>query len=102
MTSKKSNVKSNNMKKRIKHHWELEVHKMSMDASMRIFSLTKKFPNEERYSLTDQVRRSSRSVSSNIAEAWRKRRYMKFFICKLNDSEAAETLVWLEYSVKCE
>ncbi len=55
------------MKQRIKHHWELEVYQMSMDASMRIFRLTKKFPIDERYSLTDQIRRSSRSVSSNIA-----------------------------------
>lgn len=63
----KINVESNNMKQRIKHHWELEVYQMSMDASMRIFRLTKKFPIDERYSLTDQIRRSSRSVSSNIA-----------------------------------
>lgn len=91
------------MSAKIKHHWELETYQMAMDASMKIFELTKLFPKEERYSLTDQVRRSSRSVCSNIAEAWRKRRYRAAFVCKLNDSEAeaAETQVWIEYSVKC-
>ena len=65
--------------------------------------LTKTFPKEEIYSLTDQIRRSSRSVCANLAEAWRKRRYEKAFIHKLSDSEgeAAETQVWLEFSVKC-
>ena len=71
---------------------------------MRIFELTKTFPKEERYSLTDQIRRSSRSVSGNIAEAWRKRKYPKSFVAKLSDSEAeaAETQVWLDYALKCE
>jgi len=70
---------------------------------MRIFELTKTFPKEETYSLTDQIRRSSRSVSANLAEAWRKRRYEAAFISKLSDAEteAAETQVWLEYAVKC-
>ena len=70
---------------------------------MRIFELTKSFPKEEIYSLTDQIRRSSRSVSSNVAEGWRRRRYRAAFINKLNESEAeaAETQCWLEYSVKC-
>ncbi len=70
---------------------------------MKIFEMTKGFPREEVYSLTDQVRRSSRSVCSNIAEAWRKRRYQGAFILKLNDSEgkAAETQVWLGFSVNC-
>lgn len=70
---------------------------------MRIFELSKKFPREETYSLTDQIRRSSRSVCSNLAEAWRKRRYEAAFIAKLSDSEgeAAETQVWLEISVHC-
>ena len=76
---------------------------MSMKASMKICDITKEFPKEEKYSLTDQIRRSSRSVCANIAEAWRKRRYKGSFISKLNDSEAeaAETQVWIEYSVKC-
>ena len=70
---------------------------------MRIFVLTKGFPSEEKYSLTDQIRRSSRSVSSNIAEAWRKRRYPAAFVSKLADAkgEGAETQVWLQYSVSC-
>ena len=82
---------------------ELEVYKLAMELAMRLFDLTKDFPKEERYSLTDQIRRSSRSVCANIAEAWRKRRYPNAFISKLNDSEAeaAETQVWLEFAVKC-
>jgi four helix bundle protein len=70
---------------------------------MRIFELTKSFPKEETYSLTDQIRRSSRSVCSNIAEAWRKRRYEAAFVSKLNDAEAeaAETQTWLEFSGRC-
>ena len=70
---------------------------------MRIFELTKRFPSEERYSLTDQIRRSSRSVCANLAEAWRKRRYPKSFVSKLSDAEAeaAETQVWLEFAKKC-
>jgi len=74
-----------------------------MDSAMRIFELSKQFPAEERYSLTDQIRRSSRSVCTNIAEAWRKRRYPNAFVSKLSDSdaEAAETQVWLEFASKC-
>ena len=70
---------------------------------MFIFELSKLFPGEEMYSLTDQIRRSSRSVSGNISEAFRKRRYPKSFVAKLSDAEgeAAETQVWLEYSLKC-
>lgn len=88
---------------KIKYHWELDVYKQSVEAGMLIFELTKSFPREEMYSLTDQIRRSSRSVSGQIAEGWRKRRYKDAFVSKLNDAEgeAAETQVWLEYSVKC-
>jgi four helix bundle protein len=70
---------------------------------MRIFELSKSFPREEIYSLTGQIRCSSRSVCANLAEAWRKRRYQKAFVSKLSDSEseAAETQVWLEFAVKC-
>src|SRR5262245_46705395 len=70
---------------------------------MRIFELTKNFPKEERYSLTDQFRRASRSVCANIGEAWRKRRYQAAWISKLGDSEAeaAETQVWIQFSVNC-
>ena len=65
--------------------------------------MSKKFPSEERYSLTDQIRRSSRSVCANLGEAWRKRRYKAAFIAKLSDSEAeaAETQIWIEFAVKC-
>ncbi len=72
-----------------------------MEAAMSIFEMSKSFPKEEIYSLTDQIRRSSRSVPANIAEAWRKRRYKAAFIAKLNDAEgeAAETQTWLEVSV---
>src|SRR5688572_29650711 len=70
---------------------------------MRIFEISKRFPKEEMYSLTDQTRRSSRSVCANLAEAWRKRRYEAAFVSKLSDAEteAAETQVWLEFAVSC-
>ncbi len=82
---------------------ELEVYIISFEAAMLIFHLSKKWPIDERYSLTDQNRRSSRSVCGNIAEAWRKRRYLAHFISKLSDSdaEAAETIVWLEFACEC-
>jgi len=87
----------------IRHFRELAVYQLAMEAAMRIFDLTKTFPPEERYSLTDQVRRSSRSVCANLAEAWRKRRYPNAFISKLSDAEAeaAETQVWIEFAEKC-
>ncbi len=90
-------------KARIKTHTELEVYRKAFDAAMRIFEVSKEFPKEERYSLTDQVRRSSRSVCANLAEAWRKRRYEAAFKSRLSDAEteAAETQVWLEFAVKC-
>ncbi len=88
---------------KIQNHWQLDVYKLSVEASMEIFELSKSFPKEETYSLTDQIRRSSRSVSSQIGEGWRRRKYEGAFINKLNEaeSEAAETQVWIEYSVKC-
>ncbi|PYU98312.1 MAG: four helix bundle protein [Acidobacteria bacterium] len=87
----------------IQSHRELEVYKLAFDASMRIFELSKRFPIEERYSLTDQIRRSSRSVCANLSEAWRKWRYEGAFVLKLNDSEAeaAETQTWLEFAGRC-
>jgi four helix bundle protein len=95
--------KQNKNDKRIKSYKNLKVYQLAMDAAMRIFELSKDFPKEEKYSLTGQIRRSSRSVCSNIAEAWRKRRYKAAFISKLSDSEAEaeETRVWLEFSFKC-
>ena len=90
-------------RKQYKSHHQLEVYQLAFDAAMQIFQLSKKFPVEERYSLTDQIRRSSRSVCANLAEAWRKRRYQAAFVAKLNDSEAeaAETQTWIEFAVKC-
>ncbi|NMF62552.1 four helix bundle protein (plasmid) [Brasilonema octagenarum UFV-E1] len=87
----------------IKSHKQLEVYQMAFDTAMKIFEFSKKFPIEEKYSLTDQIRRSSRSVCANLAEAWRKRRYEAAFVAKLNDceSEAAETQTWIEFAVKC-
>ncbi len=84
-------------------HQELDVYKKAFEAAMQIFELSKDFPKEETYSLTDQIRRSSRSVCANLAEAWRKRRYEAAFIAKLSDSEgeAAETQTWIEFAVKC-
>jgi four helix bundle protein len=89
---------------KITRHQELDVYKKAFDASMLIFRETKGFPKEETYSLTDQIRRSSRSVCANLAEAWRKRRYEAAFIAKLNDSEgeAAETQTWIEFAIACE
>jgi four helix bundle protein len=91
------------VKRFIRTHHDLEVYKIAFDVAMRIFEASKSFPKEERYSLTDQVRRSSRSVCANLAEAWRKRRYEASFLSKLSDveAEAAETQVWLEFAVKC-
>jgi len=87
----------------IRHFRDLQVYQYAMEAAMHLFELSKCFPVEERYSLTDQVRRSSRSVCANIAEAWRKRRYPKAFVSKLSDAEAeaAETQVWIEFALKC-
>ena len=88
---------------KIQEHTDLEVYKKVFDTAMLIFEASKKFPREETYSLTDQIRRSSRSVCANLAEAWRKRRYKAAFISKLSDaeSEAAETQVWIEFAVRC-
>ncbi len=90
-------------KKLIRTYRDLEVYQTAFDLAMKIFQKSKSFPKEERYSLTDQVRRSSRSVCANLAEAWRKRRYEASFLSKLSDAEAevAETQVWLEFAVQC-
>jgi four helix bundle protein len=91
------------MSKKIVNHSHLDVYQQAFEVAMRIFKLSQSFPREEIYSLTDQIRRSSRSVCANIAEAWRKRRYEKAFISKLSDAEgeAAETQVWITFAVKC-
>ena len=91
------------MGERINSYKELRVYRNAMDAAMRIFEVTKAFPPEEKYSMVDQMRRSSRSVCANLAEAWRKRRYKAAFVAKLNDaeSEACETQVWIEFAHRC-
>ena len=88
----------------IRSHRELDVYKRAVESAMTVFELSKTFAKEERYSLTDQVRRSSRSVAANIAESWRKRRYLAAFVSKLSDAEteAAETQTWLEFCVRCQ
>jgi four helix bundle protein len=90
-------------RKNIDTHFDLDVYRCAFAVAMKIFELSKTFPREERYSLTDQVRRSSRSVCANISEAWRKRRYPSHWISKLSDSEAeaAETRTWLKFAVEC-
>ena len=82
---------------------ELRVWQNAMDVAMQIFEVSKTFPADERYSLTDQIRRPSRSVAANISEAWRKRRYVAAFVSKLSDaeSEAAETQTWTELALRC-
>ncbi len=89
--------------KRISSVRQLEVYKVAFDTAMEIFEVSKSFPKEERYSLTDQVRKSSRSVCTNLSEGWRKRRYKAVFINKLSDAaqEAAETQTWLEFALAC-
>ena len=83
---------------------DLLAYKKSFALAMKIFHISKSFPKEEKYSLTDQIRRSSRSVSANIAEAYRKRSYPKHFVSKLTDSDAenSETQTWLEFAFKCD
>jgi four helix bundle protein len=87
---------------KIRSHKDLNVYQLAFEAAVEIFELTKKYPKEEQYSLTDQIRRSSRSVCANLAEAFRKRKYSNAFVAKLSDSEgeAAETQVWLEFALQ--
>ena len=82
---------------------DLTVYQKAFDQAMKIFEVTKKFPRSEQFSLVDQIRRSSRSVCANLAESWRKRRYIAHFVSKLTDAdaEASETTVWLDFSLKC-
>jgi len=84
-------------------HRDLKVYQVAYDLAMEIFHLSKLFPREEIYSLTDQIRRSSRSVAANLAEGFRKRRYPNMFVSKLADcdAEATETQVWLDFAFDC-
>ena len=91
------------MTQRIERVRDLKVYQLAFEVAMEIFELSKAFPSEEKYSLTDQIRRASRSVCSNLSEGWRKRRYKAVFINKLTDAEqeAAETQTWLEFALAC-
>ena len=91
------------MAEKIRRHTDLDVFRMAFKVANKIFIITKTFPKEERYSLTDQIRRSSRSVCANIAEGWRRRRYEAAFINGLNnaEAEASETQVWLDFCLSC-
>ena len=87
----------------VKTFKDLTVYQKAFEQAMRIFEITKRFPKEEQYSLTDQMRRASRSVCTNIGEAWRKRRYPAHFVSKLTDADAetTETMIWLDFSLSC-
>ena len=90
-------------KKDLKHFRDLEVYQKAFKMAMDIFKITKSFPIEERFSLVDQIRRSSRSVCANLAEAWRKRKYIAVFKNKMTDAmqESSETQCWLEFALSC-
>ncbi|OPY59533.1 MAG: hypothetical protein A4E57_04701 [Syntrophorhabdaceae bacterium PtaU1.Bin034] len=92
-----------NDNKQIKHFRDLDVYRRAFRAAMEIYQMTQAFPSDEKYSLVDQIRRSSRSVCANLAESWRKRKYIAVFKNKLTDAmqEASETQSWLEFSFAC-
>jgi len=108
MTSEEKQMQTESVKRRdgesakkpVRHFRDLDVYQNALAAGLRVYELTKKFPAEERYALTDQIRRSSRSVCANVAEAWRKRRYGAAFVSKLSDAETegAETQVHAEFA----
>lgn len=87
----------------IQDYKELKVYQLAFQSAMQIFTLSHNWPAHEKFALTDQIRRSSRSVCGNIAEAWRKRRYPAHFVSKLSDADAetAETEVWLNFALEC-
>lgn len=103
MEDKNRQKEMDEITKRINSVRELNVYRLAFDTAMDIFELSKGFPQEEKFSLTDQVRKSSRSVCTNISKGWRKRRYKAVFINKLTDAEqeAAETQTWLEFTLAC-
>src|SRR5574341_2203245 len=102
MATNKENAMTSNQQ--LKGHRDLKVYQLAYKMAMEIFQVSKGFPKEEKYSLTDQIRRSSRSVAANIAEGFRKRQYPKMFVSKLADAdgEATETQVWLDFARDCE
>ncbi len=87
----------------IKHIRDTKVYKLAFDLAMKIFELSKSFPSEEKYSLTDQIRRSGRSVCVCLAEAWRKKQYEAYFVSKVSDPdiENTETQIWLDFALAC-
>lgn len=89
---------------KIVNHRDLDVYQRAFAAATAIFALSKSFPPAEQFALTDQIRRSSRAVCANLAEAWRRRRYEQAFVNQLSlaEGEAAETQVWLEFAVTCD
>ena len=91
------------MAERIESFRDLKVYQATFKLQQEIFEISKGFPKEELYSLTDQIRRSSRSIGANVAEAWHKRRYQAHFVSKLtdSDSEQAETQHWLDTAMAC-
>src|SRR6476619_5034144 len=99
----KSRIVSNQVSEKISSFKELRVYKLAFEIQQEIFETSKRFPTEERYSLTDQVRRASRSIGANLAEAWQKRRYVAHFVSKLTgaDGEQAETQHWLDTAGAC-
>jgi four helix bundle protein len=102
-TKQRTNVSTKGKETPVATFKELRVYQNAMDACMGVFELSKRFPSEERFSLTDQIRRASRSVCANLAEAWRRRRYPAAFVAKLTDrsGEASEIQVWLEIARRC-
>lgn len=96
MDAKRKSIRLNSIR-------DLDVYSVAFETAMTIFKISQSFPKDEKYSLTDQVRRSSRSVCANLAEGWRKRKYQAVFINKLLDAaqKAAETQTWLEFAVHC-
>lgn len=90
-------------RRRVEAHSDLEVYQLAFKAASRVFEISKRFPREEMYSLTDQIRRASRAVCAGIAEGWRRRRYAAAFVNKLNEAEgeAAETQVWAGFALAC-
>ena len=94
---------SGTYQKALRGHRDLKVYQLAYSLAMHIFKESKTFPQEERYSLTSQIRRSSRSVAANIAEGFRKRQYPNMFVSKLADSdaEATETQVWVDFARDC-
>jgi four helix bundle protein len=91
------------MSERISSFKDLRVYQLAFELQQEIFETSKRFPAEERYSLTDQIRRSSRSIGANISEAWQKRRYAAHFVSKLSDAdgEQAESQHWLDTATAC-